>query len=63
MKVIVANQAAKVRSQQNMTIFLANFSFLNPCQDGNMDTYAMTKELKKNAFKAKGENIKQVFAI
>ena len=49
---------------QNMTIFLtANVPFLNPCYDRNVHTYAMTKELKKKAFKAKRENIKQTSGI
>ena len=47
-----------------MTILLAaNVSFLNPCQDGNVHTYATTKELKKKEFKAKEQNIKQTIGI
>ena len=36
---------------QNMTSFLAAVvSFLNPCEDGNVQTYATTKELKKGIY-------------
>ena len=47
-----------------MTIFLtANVPFSNPCYDRNVHTYVMTKEVKKKAFKAKEENIKQTSDI
>ena len=45
---------------QNMIIFLAALrSFLNPYEDGNVHTYATTKELKQNAFTVKIHNIKE----
>ena len=47
-----------------MTIFLAaNVLFLNPSYDGNVYRYATSKELKKKAFRAKGEDIKQTIGI
>ena len=50
--------------QQNMVIFVtAIVSFSNPCQDGNVHTYATTKEMKKKAFITKREKIKQTFDI
>ena len=38
-------------------------SDLNQCKDGNVRTYATTKELKKKEFKTKRENIKQGLRI
>ena len=47
--------------QQNITISSASYVFiLNPCQDGNVDPYTTTQELKKNAFKLNSEIIKQI---
>ena len=41
----------------------ASVPFSNPCYDRNVHTYAMTKEARRKAFNAKGENIKQTSAI
>ena len=38
-------------------------SDLDQCKDGNVRTYATTKELKKKEFKTKRENIKQGLRI
>ena len=47
-----------------MTIFIAtNLVFLNPCYDGNLYTFATTKELKKKAFALNIQNVKQVIGI
>ena len=37
---------------------VADVSYLNPCQDGNVHKYATTKQLKNKEFKTKRENIK-----
>ena len=44
-------------------IMAADVSFLNSCYNGKLHTYAKTKELRKKAFKTKGENIKQTIGI
>ena len=47
-----------------MTIFLvSNVSFLNPCYDGNVDTYVTIKQLKKKAFTINSQNIDQEIDI
>ena len=41
-----------------MTIFLpTKVSFFNPCQDKNVHTYAITKQLEKNVFTMNNPNI------
>ena len=37
--------------------------FFNPCEDGNVHTYATNKELKKKAFTVKIRNIKEAINI
>ena len=51
--------ASKVHFLANCDHFLsANVSFLDSCQDGNVHTYATTKQFhKKNAFTINDENI------
>ena len=45
---------------QKNTVFSVTFAFiLNPCQDGNVHTYATIKELRKMAFRKNGQNVKQ----
>ena len=40
--------------------FLATYaSILNPCSDGNVRTYASTKELKQKVFTINSQHIKQ----
>ena len=41
----------------------ANVPFSNHYYDRNVHMYAMTKEVRRHAFNAKGENIKQTSAI
>ena len=49
--------------QQNITISAIYVFISKPCQDGNVDTYTKTQELKKNAFKLNSEIIKQIIGI
>ena len=50
--------------QQKSTVISVTFGFiLNPCQDGNLHTYATTKELKSKEFTLHNENIKQEIGI
>ena len=43
-----------------MTVLLASYaSILDPCYDGNMYTYATTKELKKRNYTINSQNITQ----
>lgn len=44
-------------------VFAAIVSFLNPCRDRNINTYATTKELKNKTFKVQSQNTKQEIGI
>ena len=47
-----------------MTVFLVAYaSFLKSCKDGNVHTYATTKELKKKTFTINSLNINQEISI
>ena len=47
-----------------MTVFSAYYaSILDPCLDGNMRTYATTKELTKKEFTINIENINQAIGV
>ena len=60
----LGNEASKVYFFAKYDHFLTvNVPFLNPCYDRNVHAYAMTKEVRKKAFNAKGENKKQTSAI
>ena len=44
-------------------IMAADVSFLNSCYNEKLHAHAKTEELRKKAFKIKGENIKQKIGI
>ena len=41
----------------------ANVSFFDPCQNENVNAYATTKQLEKNAFKGNNEKMNQKICI